>query len=202
MTIDSFDIVFYTAIFVLPGFIIVSIIDIFNPCRKRSEGVLLLNCLLYSIVHCALWSWLYKLLFLLNKTHPYWYWLLLVIATVLGAVIIALIIGILKQKQLFRWIFSKLKIISVHSIPTAWDYCLSKADASWIVVTLQDDSKVYGLYSVGSFASSEPEERDLYIERIYSFNEENHVWGELESSQGVYIPKDQIKTIEFMKGSL
>ena len=46
MTIDSFDIVFYTAIFVLPGFLINNIIDTLNPSQKKSEGVLLLkmNC--------------------------------------------------------------------------------------------------------------------------------------------------------------
>ena len=54
MTIDSFDIVFYTAIFVLPGFLINNIIDTLNPSQKKSEGVLLLKSILYSIIHCSL----------------------------------------------------------------------------------------------------------------------------------------------------
>ena len=42
MTIDSFDIVFYTAVFVLPGFIINSIIDAMNPPKKHNDGIYLL----------------------------------------------------------------------------------------------------------------------------------------------------------------
>lgn len=38
MTVDSFDIVFYTAIFVLPGFVINSIIGFINPPKNTMMG--------------------------------------------------------------------------------------------------------------------------------------------------------------------
>ena len=56
MSIDSFDVVFYTAIFVLPGFVVNGVINTVNPPKKHNEGVFFLKCIGYSIVSCAIWS--------------------------------------------------------------------------------------------------------------------------------------------------
>ena len=200
MTIDSFDIVFYTAIFVLPGFLINSIIDTLNPTQKKSEGVLLLKSILYSIIHCAVWSWAYKLIFKLEMDLPYCYWVILIGFTIIAATVFAILIGIIKQKQLVRKVLSALKIYCPHSIPNSWDYAFARPEGIWVIVTLTDDSVIYGEFSTKSFASSDPEERDLFIEKIYIPNEKGE-WIAAEKNDGIYIHKDQIKTIEFLRGT-
>ena len=200
MIIDSFDIVFYTAVFVLPGFLINSIIDTLNPTLKKSEGVLLLKSILYSIIHCAVWSWAYKLIFQLETTRPYFYWLVLIIFTIIAATLLALLIGVVKQKQLLRKVLFYCNIYCPHSIPNSWDYAFGKAESSWVIVTLADDSVIYGEYSTKSFASSDPDERDLFLEKTY-ISDENGIWIEADRNEGIYIQKDQIKTIEFLKGA-
>lgn len=200
MTIESFDIVFYTAIFVLPGFLINNIIDTLNPTQKKSEGVLLLKSILYSIIHCAVWSWAYKLIFKLEDAHPYMYWIVLIGFTIIAATVFAVLVGVVKQKQLVRKVLSILKIYCPHSIPNSWDYAFTRSNGSWVIVTLVDDSVIYGEYSTKSFASSDPEERDLFIEKTYVPNE-NGEWIEAEKNEGIYIQKDQIKTIEFLRGT-
>lgn len=200
MTIDSFDIVLYTAIFVLPGFLINSIIDTLNPTQKKTEGVLLLKSLTYSIIHCAVWSWAYKLIFKLEKKLPYWYWVILIGFTLIAATTVAVLIGIIKQKQLVRKVLSALKIYCPHSIPNSWDYAFARPEGIWVIVTLTDDSVIYGEFSTKSFASSDPEERDLFIEKIYIPNEKGE-WIAAEKNDGIYIHKDQIKTIEFLRGT-
>ena len=200
MVIDSFDIVFYTAVFVLPGFLMTSIIDTLNPTQKKSEGVLLLKSILYSIIHCAVWSWAYKLIFQLETTHPYFYWLVLITFTILAATVLALLIGVVKQKQLLRKALLYCNIYCPHSIPNSWDYALGKAEGSWVIGTLTDDSVIYGEYSTKSFASSDPDERDLFLEKTY-IPDENGTWIEASRNEGIYIQKDQIKTIEFLKGA-
>lgn len=200
MLIESFDVVFYTAIFVLPGFIINGIISAFNPTQKLSEGVLLLKCLLYSIIHCAIWGWLYKVIFTIENKYPKTYWFVLVVATIIAATIIAVTIGLVQQKQIIRNIISHFNLQISHSVPNSWDYCFSRNNSSWIIVTLTDDKMVYGWFSTKSFASSDSDERDIFIEKIYSVDENNN-WIEIASSEGIYIPKEQIKTIEFLKGS-
>ena len=69
----------------------------------------------------------------------------------------------------------------------------------FVIITLQDDSTVYGFYGENSFASSEPDERDIYLEKIYDIDEKNK-WIENKECLGIHISQNQIKTIEFLKG--
>ena len=199
MLIESFDVVYYTSIFILPGFLIKGIINSLSPPKKTSEGIYFLSCLAYSICNCAIWSWLYNIIYSLHDCSPYWYWVLLVLTTIIGSTIIAVIVGIFKQKALFGKLLNKLHLNFINPIPTAWDYCFSKQESSWLIITTTDDKTILGLYADSSFASSEQEERDIYIERIYDKNDEDDVWIENERSNGIYISKDMIKTIEFLK---
>ena len=67
-------------------------------------------------------------------------------------------------------------------------------------MTLVDGSVIYGLFSYASFASSDPEERDLFIEKVYSVDKSGRMCEKAEI-EGLYISKGQIKIIEFLKES-
>lgn len=197
MTVDSFDIVFYTAIFVLPGFVINSIIGFINPPKKHNDGIFLLKCIGYSLVSCAAWCWLY-LIVIRSNIHPVGRWLLLFIISLIGSSFIGFAIAIIKQHQIIDRMLWKIKIRTIHTTPTAWDYLFSKQESGFVIVTLIDDQKLYGWYSSQSFTSSDPDERDIFIEKGYRIDGEK--WTLDEQSQGFYIAKDQIKVIEFKKG--
>lgn len=199
MVVESFDIVFYTAIFVLPGFLISCIIDATNPPRRYNEGIYLLKCLIYSIEHYAVWSWAYSLLF--NHDFKYFtiYWMSIVLTTLIGATIISILIVFIKQKQILYIVFEKIGIKSIHSTPTAWDYKFSKQESDFVIVTLIDNTIIRGLYCTDSFSSSDYEERDLYLEKLYVLSNK-HNWVEAKDNNGVYIAKNQIKYIEFLRG--
>ena len=117
--------------------------------------------------------------------------------TAICAALLAVIIGIIKQKRLIEQLFAMVNINKIHSVPTAWDYYFSKQEASWIIVTLKNGRTIYGKFSDQSFASSDPEERDLYIQKTYVINE-NMIWQEDDKSKGILISKDAIETIEFL----
>ena len=199
MTIDSFDVVFYTAIFVLPGFIINSIIDATNPPRKHNDGIYLLKCLLFSIVSCAAYGWLYKIVLECDKISEVLCWIIPIAISIIGSSIIGLLIAVIKQHQFIDRVLTKVKVKTIHTIPTAWDYYFSKEKSGFLIITLIDDTKLYGWYSRNSFSSSDVEERDIYVEKGYQV--EDNVWTLDEQSEGFYIPKDQIKFIEFKKGA-
>lgn len=198
MSIDSFDVVFYTAVFILPGFIISNIIDLINPPKKFNEGKYFLKCLLLSIMNCAIWCWLYRIIIDCKDLSSLCHWILLVLVSLIGSTIIGIVIAVIKQKQIIDRLLYKLKVNTIHSTPTAWDYYFSKQESGFVIITLIDDSKLFGWYSSGSFTSSDPEERDIYVEKAYKV--ENEQWKLDEQSAGFYIPKDQIKVIEFKKG--
>ena len=199
MTIDSFDIVFYTAIFVLPGFIINSIIDTMNPPKKHNDGIYLLKCIGLSLVSCGVWCWLYKIILECNKLSTLWHWILLSLTSVVGSALLGFVIALIKQSQCISWILSKLKINIMHATPTAWDYLFFNQGSAFIIVTLTDDTKLYGWYSSNSFTSSDQDERDIFVEIGYKLSKDGK-WEEDTQSGGFYVPKDQIKYIEFKKG--
>ena len=199
MTIDSFDIVFYTAIFVLPGFIINSIIDAMNPPKKHNDGIYLLKCIGLSLVSCGVWCWLYKIILECDRLSTLWHWILLVLTSVVGSALLGFVIALIKQSQCISWILSKLKINIMHATPTAWDYLFFNQGPTFIIVTLIDDTKLYGWYSSKSFTSSDQDERDIFVEIGYKLSKDGK-WEKDTQSGGFYVPKDQIKYIEFKKG--
>lgn len=200
MIIDSFDIVFYTAIFVLPGFVVCSIIDSINPPKKHSEATFLLRYIGFSLVNCAAWCWLYKIVIECSNISSLYRWLLLFAISLVGSVLVGLLIAIFKQHQVIDRILNKLKIKTIHTIPTAWDYYFSKQLEGFIIITLIDDTKLYGWYGSNSFTSSDPDERDIYVEYGYQIDEDGK-WILDKQSEGFYIPKDQIKYIELKRGN-
>lgn len=198
MTVDSFEIVFYTAVFVLPGFIVNCIIDSINPPKKHNDGIFFLKCLGYSIISCAIWSWLYLILIKCDNLHYIVKWVLLVLISLIGSSIVGLVISVFKQKQIIKKILEKMNVNTIHTTPTAWDYIFSKQECSLVIITLLDDTQLYGWYSNDSFTSSDSDERDIFVELAYSYK--NGKWTIDNESAGFYVPKDQIKYIEFKKG--
>ena len=194
--IESLDTVFYTAIFLLPGFLIINIIDSTNPPKRQFELTYILKCLLYSLINCACCSPLYSII--ANIKCEFLYWLLFVTATILVAVVIGVIVSFIKQKNIIIRFLAKFNISSFPSTPTAWDYVFSKQESYFVIVTLNNGERVRGWYSNNSFASSDQDNKDLFIEKAF-FYEKNGKWIEDKESSGLYIPGNQIKLIE-LKG--
>jgi len=61
-----------------------------------------------------------------------------------------------------------------HPVPTAWDYKFSNLGTRYVIIDLKDGSIIYGKYSNNSFSSSIPEERDIYIEEVYTYMMVSH----------------------------
>ena len=197
MTIDKLEVVFYTAAFVLPGFIISSIVNSTNPRKETSDSLAFLKYLALSLVHIGCLGWLYVRIFAI-EIDLWVKWLILSFVTIIGAVLIGLVIVVFVQRRIIEKTLSLLGLRYIAPIPTAWDYFFSQQKISIIRVTLKDDSVVSGWYSDRSLASSSSKERDLYIEKCFIENESEE-WILDEDSDGIYIPYDQIKYLEFRK---
>ena len=199
MSIESLDAVMLTAIFILPGFLMIGVMDSINPPKKRSEGVYFLKCLTLSIINCACWSWAYSFVLRKDFKQQFCYYLYIVLITVAGALVLAIIISIIEQRCIIKGLLSKLNVHFIHPVPTAWDYCFSNQQESFVIVTLTDGTQLFGWFSSNSFASSDADERDLFIEKGYKVGKDGK-WFLDKESAGIYIPKDKIKFIELKKG--
>lgn len=199
MTFDSIYTVFYTSLFLIPGYIIEEITASLMPRKKFIEGIIFLRCLAYSILNCAVWSWAYLLVMKEINNDSAWYWLLGLLITTIGAFILGVLLGVTRKRNIFRKIFNKLGIQIEHPIPTSWDYKFSNTEElRWVIVTLVDDKCIYGKYSLKSFTSSDQDERDIYLEEVYTFGEDG-TWSLVPRSDGILIIGNSIKHIEFYK---
>ena len=65
----------------------------------------------------------------------------------------------------------------------------------WVLVTLKDGTRFAGFCGPESFISSDPGERDIYIQWVYDIDDENN-WS-LRGLHGVLIAAGEIQTVEF-----
>ena len=195
MTYNSLDAVFYTALFVLPGYVITSIVNAFNPQGRLNESKFFLKCLLYILVNLGVWCWAYSIVLKSTVLKSNFQWFLLAAVTLAGSALLGLIIGIIKQKMPFSKLLNFCGLSTIHPTTLAWDYLFSKQESYYVIVKMDDDKIVRGWFSDKSFASSDPDNHDLFIEQCYGEG-----WSVDSQSRGIYIPGDQIKYIEFKEG--
>jgi hypothetical protein len=129
---------------------------------------------------------------------PYWmYWtwpLVLLVTPVVGGVATA---KITDRRSILTKILHRMGINPRHVIEAAWDYAFGRDEWVWITVTLKDNTAVRGKFGSHSLASTQGDERDLFIQEVYE-----EVDGKLAAaprSAGVLIKGDEIKAIEFQK---
>ena len=197
--IESFDIVFFTLAFAVPGFLIDSFLRKFIPKETRADSYNFLYFLSLSCLNYAVWSWL---IYIIGKsdyftTRPIltgfaWFAILFV-----GPMIIATIILCLYKFKFFGKATAFFRLNATHPIPTSWDYKFSRInEKKWVVIVLEDDSEIAGLWWANSFASSLADERDVYLEEVYSVSEDG-TWSKVQRTDGMYIKGDKIKLIQF-----
>ena len=123
-----------------------------------------------------------------------WFCILFVSPAVLGAAT-----GLLSQRAIVRRVLAGFGVHTVHPVPTAWDYVFSHLPPTgfWVLVTLVDGSTVAGVLSDRSFASSDPLERDLFLEKVYRV-EDDGAWQPVPMNRGVWIHGKALRAIEFL----
>ena len=119
-------------------------------------------------------------------------WLGLIFA---GPALVGVALGLNARHEVGRRMLNKVGLRTVHVIPTAWDWKFGKATSQWAMVVLKDGTRFAGWYGDASFASSDPAERDLYIEQTYDVGEDD-VWTP-KPGGSLLVAAGEIRTIEF-----
>ncbi len=198
MTFTSFDAVFFTAGFLVPGFVWSAVLSMLVPRRTVSTDVRFLEFLTLSCLNHGLWAWA---LFLIFKTdflerHPYWTGISLGAIIFLSPIVLGILSAWFQQKEAIARLLGRLGFRTIHPIPMAWDWHFSQLKPYWALVTLKNGSQVRGLYGRQSFAGSDPEHRDLYLEALFRPVGTGD-WAPVEDTAGILIMADQITAIEF-----
>ena len=181
-------------LFLVPGFIVLSIRSQFVTGRSLTPSTMFLSYLTVSITYYAL---ALPFIDFVLPVHPpgkgralAWFALIIV-----GPAILGLALAANTQKQLLRRALQWCRLNPVHIVPTAWDWKFGGMSSQWVLVTLKDGTRFAGFCGPESFMSSDPTERDIYIERIYDVDDQNN-WSS-RREKGVLITAGEIQTIEF-----
>ncbi|MCG7520690.1 DUF6338 family protein [Ruegeria sp. Ofav3-42] len=113
----------------------------------------------------------------------------------LGPAILGALLGLNARLDLVRGLLRKAKLNPVHPVPTAWDWKFQRTQPQFVLVTMTDGECVAGRYDESSFASSDPTERDIYIEKVLEI-QEHGPWKDV-GDKGILIRPSEIRYIEF-----
>lgn len=103
------------------------------------------------------------------------------------------------QSEAFYRICRKLRLRLTHHMPAAWDYAFSSmVQGTYVLVKLQDGTLYAGLMGKRSFASTATAERDLYLEEVWSI-EENGPWKRTEPRRAVLLCGRDIRWVEIFE---
>ena len=102
--------------------------------------------------------------------------------------------GVANQRRWVNTALNHFGINTVDPVPTAWDWVFGTKEREWVIVTLNTGKILYGVYR---FASSDPAERDIFLEETWTV-EDNGEWKLVDRSGGVLIRGNTIVTVEFL----
>ena len=181
--------------FLIPGFIVLFVRSQFVTGPRPAHSTTVVSYLIISVIYYALAQLFIHFLPSTPALTEGWAlagWLGLI---VVGPVILGLGAGFNIQYDLLRRGLQWFGLNPVHVVPTAWDWKFGGMSPQWVLVTLKDGTRFAGFCGSESFMSSDPAERDIYIERIYNVDDDNN-WNS-RGENSVLIAAGEIQTIEF-----
>ena len=190
------------AAIILPGFIISKLVNLFVPTEEQAFPYRVFEYAIYTLINFSIWHNLIKAAS--NIPHVPVNLEITVFSQIIiifiGPIIIGLMWGVTLRKGFLQRSISFLGFGQVTSMIPPWDGKFSSIyeEAEWLLVTLKDGEKICGYFASQSSAATAKKGRDLFIENVYEYREDDH-WLPIPVNTGVYIPGDQIKHIRFYK---
>lgn len=173
----------------ITGFISLKIWELINPIKEKKASEIIFESLTYGMIYKKGLDYLGNIFIIINDKNCNLKNIILIILVIVTPIIL---------KKILKSQFGQNKIVKTID-PSSWDYFFSKRESCIVVVYLKDTKKpIVGLYSGESFASSFPNKRDIYLEKMYFLNKKTGKIKIKNDSKGVYIPEENIKYIEFV----
>jgi len=186
---------FLFIVFAIPGFIAMKTYSLLSPYQEKESTKLIIDAITYSCMNYAILGPIFYFLFITETNElkfTLWTTVFLIFAMFIFPIILASVWLWLRKQEFFRK-------NAPHPTPRAWDFVFSQGKSYYIIVTLQDGSKVAGKYSENSFTSSYPEEPQLYLEETWTLNMYGGFKRVRDKSEGILILSKDIQSIEFFE---
>lgn len=125
-----------------------------------------------------------------------WLWIGWLALIFVGPAILGILLGLNIRKGWSKKLVNRFGLNTIHPVHCAWDWRFGHCTECWVIVTLKDETKWYGYMGLNSFMSSDPAERDIYLEHVFEFAGEGQPWTARNSS--VWIGHGEIQSLEFL----
>lgn len=181
-------------VFAVPGIVAMYVRAQFLTGRLPPVGEAMIAYVTLSLIYHALAypvaHPLYRAPLTSGSAAALWFVLLF-----LGPALFGLLLGLNVRMGWTNALLSRTGLQTVHPVDCAWDWHFGKCEEGWILATLKDGTKWAGHMGPNSFMSSNPAERDIFIEKVYEIVEEGTPWVPRVSS--VWIAQGELQSLEF-----
>lgn len=182
--------------FLVPGYIVDTIIDRTIARQARQAHSYVLSILSWGGINYTLWYVVWTW-FLSVRLQPAAVSIFLLLMVFVSPVLLGFAAAYVYSRDLTGRVQEKLKISRVDPIPRAWDMVFGRRESAFVLVTLKDGSQIGGYYGPLSAASSYPAPEDIYLELRFELKENGEFKEPIKNSKGVLIRGEEIRCIEF-----
>lgn len=180
-------------LFIIPGFISLSIWKLIIPTKLDKFSDNIIEMFSYSCLNYALFSWLIIIMYKNIQFFVKELWLSIILAFIMlfiGPIFWPLIILQIRKSKFFQ---EKCLIPT----PTPWDNFFSRREGVFVLVHLNNGKKIGGLYSDNSSASSYPDKEEIYIEEVWDIDDKGKIIAKINGTKGMWIDNKSFDYIEF-----
>lgn len=175
----------------MPGFISLKVYNLLCPGKLPDFSTQMFSSIMYSCLSYAIHLPIYLISATLQDFSVItWKHVLFITSLILIFPALIPIAWLFIRK--IEWVNNFLP----HPTNSPWDYVFSQRNFYWLIVTLKDGTILGGKYGAGSFASSYPEDPQIFISEQWLVDQEGFI-RKVNDSSGIMILSKDIKTIEF-----
>jgi hypothetical protein len=174
MKLEDFSNAYFVVSVLVPGFIYNGVMSAFVPTRAHKERELILLRYLtatafnYAICSPLIYLLVFGIVFPAHAVGQAFCWFFVIF---IAPIILAMARARIVQRDGIGWLYRLLGLRSISPIPTGWDWIFSTTEPCYVLITLTDGTEIAGYFGRRSMASSDPERKDIYIERVYTVPE-------------------------------
>lgn len=178
-------------IIILPGFISLKIWKLLIPSHDHRISDYFIETICYSAIN---FSFLFWLIPIANQQKGFLFFICYLIIMIVAPCIWPFLWKLLITCKLFKGHL-------IHPTQKAWDYYFGLGNMCFMLIHLKNGNLIGGLYYKNSFASSYPENQDLYLKEVWKINKKGEFISKIDRTDGMLITYDVIDYIELFKAT-